>query len=98
MGNMAFPLRMTSISVGAESASFCSVLLSRQIQSCVRCALFQNPRSYLLIFPQQILVLSILHAIQETFLLVLGAFIVVQDWTLACGYAEDARDLVLLEG
>ncbi|KAF3976423.1 hypothetical protein CMV_000395 [Castanea mollissima] len=37
----------------AESASFCSFLLSRQIQSCVRCALSQNPRSYLLIFPQQ---------------------------------------------
>lgn len=29
----------------AESASFCSFLLSRQIQSCVRCALSQNPRS-----------------------------------------------------
>lgn len=39
-----------------------------------------------------------MHAIHKTFLLVLGAFIVVQDWTLACGYAEDARDVIDISG
>lgn len=38
------------------------------------------------------------HAIHKTFLLVLGASIVVQDWTLACGYAEDARDVIDISG
>lgn len=39
-----------------------------------------------------------MHAIHKTFLLVLGAFIVVQDWTLACGYAEETGDVIDVSG